>query len=217
MADQHHRDALTGKLMEDGAELFLAPRVHARRGFVEQQHLRLAHQGERQEQASLLAAGHVDDARLDVAGHADAADQFIGAGKQIASARPKKRPATVAALPHDLQAAQGIVRLQRHLLGHVADARRGAVPSLPTDVARRGMEQPHQQPEKRRLPAAIGADDAEELPRVERERDVPEDRASAQVERDLLHLEHVGGHGGHHSFWPSTRLKVSRLARCRSR
>jgi hypothetical protein len=71
--------------------------------------------------------------------------------------------------------------ISRALLGHVAEApaHRGVDrPALPADLAAVGLEHAQHDPHRRRLAGPIGADEAEELPRLDRERQ--------PVERDRL-------------------------------
>ena len=99
-------------------------------------------------------------------------------------------PVPVEAEPDDVAGPQRHVGVEQHLLGDVADQRLRRACGAPADqhLARAaGLEAEHD-PHQRRLPGAVGADQAGELARPDRERDVVEDLASRRADT-LIALE----------------------------
>ena len=159
---EEHGLAAVARLAEDLVHLALDERVEAAGGLVEDDQLRAVHQ--RQDEADLLAVALRQRADGPLALHLQAGQQRVGVGRRLA-----------AQGRHQLDVlGRGAVVVEVQLAGQVADApaQRHAVAArvVAEHADRPGgrADEVEQQPDGRRLPGAVGPDEAEHLARCAR-------------------------------------------------
>ena len=177
-------------------DLLGAAQIEVRQRLVEQQQLRAADQRVRDQDPLLLAARQLPDARVGERARVDRVEHLLHqraaraggerearAGGRRARARPGR--ARAAACPGRAGTSAGRSRHRRRDRRRRRRAR-----------SRAGGLQPEDHAEQRRLAGAVGADQAGELARADREADVVEHRPPAQPDGDALDGERLSRLGG---------------------
>lgn len=184
-------------------DLLARAQVQVGQRLVHQQQLRPADQGVRDQHPLRLAAGEGADALV---GEARGADGFEHLLDQLAAwtrGQPGAEPVPVEAERHEVAGAQRGVRLDLHLLRHVADraAAPGGRAAVDQDPALVRPSQTHDDAQDRRLALAVGPDQAGELAGGEAEADAVEDLPAAEPDAHVLQGQDLGGfsHGAPHS------------------
>ncbi len=166
MADQHDGDALRPDLADQVPGGAPGPRVQARRQLVEEDHLRVPDQGQRDEQALLLAAGQLGEAGSRLPGEAPAAEQLAPVGGVRV-----ERGVQLERLAHlQLLGQLGLLQLHADPLVQPVAVGPRVEPQDP-DLAAVPFPQALQALDRGGLTRAVRAEDAEDLPLIDTERD----------------------------------------------
>ena len=183
---RHARKALLshfgGEQLEDHDRV---PRIEVSRGLVEQKHLGPLGKSARQSHQFLLPArqlrdrapGQIGDSgllhrlfdRLDVIGARQLKASLMGASSHHHDLLDPKAKCDLAGLRHDRQPA-----------GHISRRKRREVVSEEPRGACLRPKRARQHPKQRGFARPVGADDNDELARMQREVEIPEDRLSRQ-------------------------------------
>ena len=150
--------------------------------FVEQKQARAPDEGMGDHDALLLAAGEGADALVREAGRVNGFQHFV----DLSPARPRGQrqaePVAVEAKRHEVPRPHRQIRIERELLRDIADRRERAA-AVDGDAAAAGRQQAEDGAQQRRLARPVGADQAAELPRREREVDVLENGRGQRARR----------------------------------
>src|SRR5690242_6770823 len=171
VADQYDGDALVADLSDQIPGGVPRARVQARGQLVEEHHLRVPDQGQRDEQALLLAAGELGEPGVRLSGQAPALEQLVPVGRVRV-----ERGVQLERLAY-LQLLLELGLLQLHADPLVQPAAVGQrVQAQDPHLAAVPPAQPLHAFHRGGLARAVRAQDAEDLPFVDVERDVVHDR-----------------------------------------
>jgi hypothetical protein len=186
-----HREAAAGvQLAEQVHRRELGGGVHAVRGLVQHDELRIAHQRPRDERALALAAGQLADEDPGELGDADAVERALRR-LAVGAPRPAERPEhRRPAHEDDLARREGPDRVHVLALRDVADPDR----LRPDDAASEERQRPEQRADERRLPGAVRADQREEVAGTDLEIDAREQGAAPVAHRGALEREEGRAH-----------------------
>jgi hypothetical protein len=183
---EEDRATLGAALGQQRVEALLHQRVQPGDGLVEDEQLRIVHEGLDEAQLLPVAGRQLADGPVQVGAEA--------LGQRVAA--PAIDPAAqLAQVVEDHRARQ--LRIQAEVTGEVADAAadlQGVGVRVETQQrcgARGGADEVQQQPHRGRLPGAVGAQEAEHLTALHLEVQLEEAPSGAEVLR-----EPVGGDGG---------------------
>src|SRR5215210_318657 len=181
--DGHSQIAV--KLVEEAGEGFLRFDVDARRRLVEDEQVGLGGQCLGDERALLLTSGQPLQRATGQQRQADAVDRVgddLAVVTRLASDQPARRD---AAGRDDLAHRRGRVEAQLRPLGEIPDRRAPREPprrlAEQECLAARGLLQPEDDADQRRLPAAVRSRYRNELPGTNRQIDVAQHRRAVPV------------------------------------
>jgi hypothetical protein len=172
--DRRDAQALV-QALQLAAHLHAQLRVEVREGLVEEQHLGFDGERSRQRDALLLASGELARTPLLVARQSHELERGLGTPPHLGAGK-------LALLePEGDVAHHAHVRPQRVVLEHHADValpggNAGDVPSADEQLARLVLVEARDEAQQRRLAGARRPEEGEELPGLDGQRDVPQDR-----------------------------------------
>ena len=196
MQHRDHGSASAGAGDQAAQQRALVRCVQVRGGFVQQQHRRTDGQRARQQHPLALAAGELAQAALRKSGALGLGHRRIHRGLVDGVGRAQQAVARQAAQANDLARgdvaiALALLRQPGQLLRTLAQRPVRQGPALQQHLPGIRHAQPRQQLQQAALARAVGADDGHPLATAQAQRDMIDDGAATQVQRQLLGLDHA--------------------------
>jgi len=175
-------------LVEQTRDRLLVGEVEREQRLVREDQRGLLDERLRDPQPLLLAAREAADRSIALGGGADRVECLVDSAPGRCVEPPEAEAVAVQPEPHEIACPQHYVAVEHALLRDVADVRAALCrgPAVDERAPGGGFEQAKQDPEERRLPRAVRAEDSEELGTLELEAQVVPEHAVAEAEAELL-------------------------------